>query len=197
MESPLDDFELIELIRTGSSHYFAVLVERHQNRIFQFALALLRNRQDAEDVAQETFVGAFRKLNSFEGRSSFFTWLRRLAYNASIDHLRKRKSRKSDLSTPEMSSLAASQSENPLNQIEERETIDAVRSAIDQLPEDQRSIVCMRDIDGMDYSEIAAVLDIPIGTVRSRLHRARLELKSIFERAGLRALMSCQEMDNQ
>ena len=197
MESPLDDFELIELIRTGSNHYFTVLVERHQNRVFQFVLALLRNRQDAEDVAQETFVGAFRKLNSFEGRSSFFTWLRRLAYNASIDHLRKQKSRKSDLSTPDVSSLAASQNENPVNQIEERETIDAVRSAIDQLSEDQRSIVCMRDIDGMDYSEIASVLDIPIGTVRSRLHRARLELKSIFERAGLRAFMSCQEIDNQ
>ena len=197
MESPLDDTELIELIRSGSTHHFAVLVERHQNRIFQFVLALLRNRQDAEDVAQEAFVGAFRKLDSFEGRSSFFTWLRRLAYNACIDHLRKKKSRKSDLSTPDTSYLVASQSANPMNRLEERETIDAVRSAIDQLPEEQRSIVCMRDIDGMDYSEIASVLDIPIGTVRSRLHRARLELKSIFERAGLRAFLPCQELDNR
>ncbi|MCU0714369.1 MAG: sigma-70 family RNA polymerase sigma factor [Pirellula sp.] len=197
MESHLDDLELVESIRSGSTHHFVILVERHQNRIFQFALALLRNRQDAEDVAQEVFIGAFRKLHSFEGRSSFFTWLRRLAYNASIDHLRKQKSRKSDLSTPDVSYLDASPSENPVSQLVERETVDAVRSAIDQLPEDQRAIVCMRDIDGMDYAEIASVLEIPIGTVRSRLHRARLELKNIFERAGLRAFMPCQEKDNR
>ncbi len=197
MESPLDDLELIELIRTGSVHHFSILVERHQNRIFQFLLTLLRNRQDAEDVAQETFIGAFRKLHSFEGRSSFFTWLRRLAYNACIDHLRKQKSRKSDLSTPDVSNLNASPNENPVNQLVERETIEAVRSAIDQLPEDQRSIVCMRDIEGMDYAEIATCLEIPIGTVRSRLHRARLELKEIFERAGLRAFTPCQEIDNR
>lgn len=196
MESPLDDVELIELVRSGSSHHFAILVGRHQNRIFQFVFSLLRNRQDAEDLTQEAFVGAFRKLHSFEGRSSFFTWLRRLAYNLCIDHLRKQKSRKSDLSTPDTSYLVAPQSANPMNRIEERETIDAVRSAMDQLSEEQRSIVCMRDIDGMDYSEIASVLDIPIGTVRSRLHRARLELKSVFERAGLRAFMPCQELDN-
>lgn len=197
MESPLDDAELIELIRAGSVQYFAALVERHQNRVFQFVFSLIRNRQDAEDVTQDAFVGAFRKLDSFEGRSTFFTWLRRLAYNACIDHLRKQKSRKSDLSTPDTSHLVAPQSANPMNRFEERETIDAVRSAIDQLPEEQRSIACMRDIDGMDYSEIASVLDIPIGTVRSRLHRARLELKSILERAGLHAFMPCQELDNR
>ena len=196
MESPLDDFELIELVRNGSTHYFAVLVERHQNRVFQFVFTLLRNRQDAEDVAQEALMGAFRKLNTFEGRSSFFTWLRRLAYNACIDHLRRQKSRKSELATDELSQFGGAQRENPVVQLEERETIQAVRMAIDQLPDEQRSIVCMRDIEGMDYSEIASVLEIPIGTVRSRLHRARMELKAIFERAGLRALVPSQENSN-
>jgi RNA polymerase sigma-70 factor (ECF subfamily) len=193
MEPLLDDLQVIELIRSGDSHRFALLVERHQNRLFQFTLSLLRNHQDAEDVAQETFVAAFRKLGSFEGRSSFFTWLRRLAYNASIDHLRRQKSRKSDLSVPDVEALGAAQNENPLSQLEERETVDAVRAAINRLAEEQRAIVCMRDIDGMDYSEIAAVLEIPIGTVRSRLHRARLELKQLFETAGLRSLIPVQE----
>jgi RNA polymerase sigma-70 factor, ECF subfamily len=185
MESEADDTEILAQIRKGSVHLFARLVDRYQQRLFAAVSSMVRNRQDAEDVAQDVFVTAFRKLDQFEGRSSFFTWLRRIAYHHCIDHHRRIHSRKNDSESLDSDRWGAGREEEPLSQVVAHETIHAVRSAIDRLADDQRAIVIMRDMDGLDYAEIAAILEIPIGTVRSRLHRARLELRQILESLGL------------
>ena len=183
-----EERSLIYAIVHGNAPKYAVLVERFQPRIFASMLAVIGNRQDAEDLTQEAFLTAYRKLDQFENRSSFYTWLHRIAFHLAID-LQRRKSRtiKKHLSDDisESSLPLASDDLAPESIAMNKEMATKVKAAFQQLDAERKNLIVLRDIDGLDYAQIAEVLDIPIGTVRSRLHRARMELRDILHAAGV------------
>lgn len=183
------DSALIEICRAGDLNAFDQLVERHQNRIFNVCYWMLGNRDEAEDASQDAFVRAFRSLANFRGDSAFGTWLHRIAVNAAIDTAQRRKRAPlpySDLKLTgedgvERDDPEPDQSTQPnldpahLSLREERRS--AVRSALAALPEHYRVVLVLFDIEGYSYEEIAQTLSLPLGTVKSRINRARLALR--------------------
>lgn len=162
----------------GDSEAFGLLVQKYQNRLFNGIVLVMRNRQEAEDVVQEAFVLAYTKLSSFRGHSAFFTWLYRIAYNLAISRLRRQRNsisldRQRETIGIDLSATDVSPSVN----LERQEEVSQMYQALDRLTEEHRSILVLREMEGMDYEAIAEVLDLPIGTVRSRLHRARDQLR--------------------
>ncbi len=182
-----EEYELIDAILAGNPKKFDLLVQSHQGRVLGSMLAMLGNRHDAEDVTQDAFFTAFRKLDRFERRSSFSTWVHRIAFNLAIDHQRRMSSRgRSRQTTVEAAESSVIDREpSPSARLLDQETHAQILEALSQLDVERRNIIAMRDLQGMDYAQIAEVMDIPIGTVRSRLHRARIELREIMIRVGL------------
>ena len=179
---------LIDCIVSGQASKFEILVGNYQQRIYASLLAMLGNRHDAEDVTQETFLTAFRKLDQFERRSSFYTWLHRIAFNAAIDLQRRKKRTKNQFSSGDMTETVEPKeqlSDSPASIVMAKETVCQVQAALSRLDEERRNIIVLRDLQGVDYAEIATMLGIPIGTVRSRLHRARIELREIMNAMGI------------
>jgi RNA polymerase sigma-70 factor, ECF subfamily len=179
-----DDHRLIEECLKGESRAFGVLVLRYQARLYSAVSRLLTSAEDSQDVVQEAFLHAYQHLGSFKGNSRFFTWLYRIAMNAALSLHRKRFP-VSCLFWPngeEASEVAdPSEAAQPGHTLELAERAQAVQQALSQLSPEHRALLLLKDIEGMKYEQIAEVLGVPIGTVRSRLHRARLELRSLLE----------------
>jgi RNA polymerase sigma-70 factor (ECF subfamily) len=176
-----DDRELIVATLRGDSAAFGNLVRKYQDRLLT-ALAHVSGSQDeAEDVVQEAFVQAYLKLTSFAGGSSFYTWLYRIAFNTAISRRRKRRDQTSVEQTRELTGSEPLDATEPaLNQMLLQERAAQVRRALERLPHDFRTVLVLREMEQCDYDTIAQVLNLPIGTVRSRLHRARLQLKELL-----------------
>ena len=175
-----EDQALVERARLGDSAAFGALVRAYQHRVVNFARAMVGDAMDAEDVAQDAFLRAWRGLGGFRGGSSFKTWLYQIVTNAARTHRTKRQSRP-DRAAGDSSDAASvigrlASSDNP-----EAEAIrrDAIDQALQALPEDWRAAVVLRDIEGLDYAEIARALAIPIGTVESRIFRGRARLRAL------------------
>jgi RNA polymerase sigma-70 factor (ECF subfamily) len=178
-----EDEQLIRQTLAGESSAFESLIGKYQNRLFHSMTQLLRNSTDAEDIVQESFIRAFTKLNTFRGGSQFYTWLYRIAHNAAISQIRKRKPTESlDQEVDGMGKQIAGCHETPSHRLEQQEQNQRLSDALDRLKEEQRSVLVLREMDGLDYDAIAEILDVPVGTVRSRLHRARTQLKEELER---------------
>jgi RNA polymerase sigma-70 factor (ECF subfamily) len=160
------DIQLLRRAEHGDQAAFHALVDRHAQRLYRLAVSLIGNAADAEDVLQETFIGAFRGLASFEGRASVKTWLTRILVNQAA---RWRRSRRSRPAEPMSDSVPAAEAEI--------ESALDVRAAMGQLSAEHQQVLLLREFERMTYEEMADVLDIPRGTVESRLHRARGELK--------------------
>lgn len=190
MKSSSEDSELIHKVLNGEHHFFDALVLRYERLVFGSALTFLRNHQSAEDVTQEVFLAAYRRLASFEGRSSFGTWLRKITFHQCIDFKRRLQARPASSLDDSAGSMADTQIGTPAEIAEGNELVVKVRGAIELLAEEQRHIILLREIQGLEYADIAEILAIPVGTVRSRLHRARLELKDILQSNGLIAQTS-------
>lgn len=183
-----DDAALIEQCRLGNTAAYGDLVAKYQDRVFNVCWRMCGNRADAEDLTQETFVKALSSIQRFAGRSGFYTWIFRIAVNLAISARRKGKRRMTlsldaaaaDPSGDRASSLAeriASREDPPDRHESDRERHEIVTAALASLDQEQRSIVILRDLEGFGYDEIAEMIDVPIGTVKSRLHRARLALR--------------------
>ncbi|HPD13779.1 MAG TPA: sigma-70 family RNA polymerase sigma factor [Planctomycetota bacterium] len=181
----LADEVLVAQAQRGDRAAFGLLVERHQNALFNGLCRMVNQREDAEDLAQEAFVKAFRGLGSFEGRSSFYTWLYSIAYHLVISHRRKFGSAR-HLSPMSLQHGAdedggglqvQDDADPPEARAEQHETRQRIERAIAGLEDDYRAVIVMRDIDGLDYQAIAEAIGCPQGTVKSRLHRARLALR--------------------
>ena len=168
-----EDRELVERARRGDQDAFRLIVEKYERRVRGLVWGLVGDRSDAEDVAQDAFLRAFRGLSSFRGRSRFRTWLFQIALNAARTHRQTRdRSNETTTASGELDSTVMSES---LEQgIIAR---DRLRHALSQLPGEMREAVLLRDVEGFDYREIAEMLDIPIGTVESRIFRGRARLK--------------------
>lgn len=180
-----DDRLLVQRAAQGDADAFAELVNLHQRMVYGLALRKLGNPHDAEEVAQTAFLNAWRGLKSFKGDSSFATWLYRLTSNACIDHLRQNGKRAEDRSLEDENlPPLPDHTPGPEEQALQRERQEALRKAIDQLPSEQRTILLLREMDGLMYEEIAQLLHLELGTVKSRLARARLALRDRLANEG-------------
>jgi RNA polymerase sigma-70 factor (ECF subfamily) len=179
-----DDHRLIQDCLNGNTAAFGELVARHQDRLFNSVVRLVDHTEDARDVVQEAFLHAYQSLRSFKGDSLFFTWLYRIAVNAAISMKRKQRVVLRMHSTGENSQaidpLDPSESNRPGHAIEMAEEERSVHEALQKLSPEHRAVLIMRDMEGMKYEEIAEVLNVPVGTIRSRLHRARLEMRDVL-----------------
>lgn len=171
-----DEAELIAATLEGDSSAFGALVREHQDRLFHSMIHVLGSRDDAADVCQDAFVQAFAKLATFQGGSAFYTWLYRIAFNLAASSRRKRRP-KSMADAGEAPLEQSDRRPAPSVVVEQDETVQEVRAAVSALPEDHRRVIVLREFESLSYDEIAAILEIPLGTVRSRLARARLALK--------------------
>ncbi len=173
-----DDAQLIEQALGGHSEAFGQLVLKYQDRLYNTVFHVVGHAEDARDIVQEAFVQAFLKLESFRRHSAFYTWLYRIAFNAAMTSRRKRRPTLSVNRAKESGNVEPADDEDePAESLERKERCRQVRHAIGQMPEEYRIVLVLREIDGCCYETIAEVLDLPIGTVRSRLHRARMHLR--------------------
>jgi len=180
-----EDRLLIQRCLQGHVEAFGELVRRYQDRLYNAIFRFLGNADDARDVVQEAFLSAFRGLKKFRGGSQFFTWLYRIAVNHALDWKRRGKTLRalSEAGTATRHNEPADPSvlASPDWHLQRLEEDERVQQALARLPNEYRLVLILRDVDELSYEEIAEVLDIPIGTVRSRLHRARLELRRLLE----------------
>lgn len=171
------DGALIERSQQGDLHAFDLLVAEYEERIYHLAYRITGNPQDAQDAAQETFVKAFRALPRYRHAASFHTWLYRIATNAALDIVRRR-SHSAPIALEEV--MVTGPTSDPAEEAQRREIHRRVHAALVTLAPDHRTIVLLRDLEGFAYEEIAEVLRIPVGTVRSRLSRAREALRPLL-----------------
>src|SRR6185503_2831869 len=175
----LPDRELVLRCQRNESRAFDELVARHQDRVFTAVTRFCGNAEDAADVVQRAFINAFRKIQEFKGDSAFSTWIYRIAFNQAISFRREnRRPGVSIYSKDDEKVVEPAVDANPTEKLEGEETQKKVQQALEMLEEGDRQIILLKDLQGHSYDEIASIMQIPKGTVRSRLHRARLELKS-------------------
>jgi RNA polymerase sigma-70 factor, ECF subfamily len=190
-EAPRTDGDLVALAASGDGAAFSELVQRHQNKVYAVAVHILRDSSEAEEVVQETFLAALEKLAGFRGDAAFSTWLHRVAANAALMRLRRRRR------SPEAPAETAVDdllphfdatgridatphhdwSKRADEQLSDREVRSAIEQAIQNLPEDYRIVFLLRDVEGLSSEDMAEILGISVAAVKSRLHRARLALR--------------------
>ena len=188
-----EDRALIARAQAGDKVAFRRLVERHQRRAFAIALGLVRDENDARELVQDAFLRVFKSLPSFQGGSSFFTWLYRIITNLSIDLIRKPGRQTTDLeearleldegSDLDLPFLSRFDGADPADVVRRREIAERLRIALDALPSYHRAVILMREIDGLSYEEMAQAMGVSKGTIMSRLFHARQKLQ--------RALADC------
>ena len=172
------DSQLIADACSGNTAAFGQLVVRYQDRLYNTLVHVVGSAEDAADVVQDAFVQAFLKLDTFHGASAFYTWLYRIAFNLAIS----RRRRQHPCVSVEQHRLIAGdepveRGAGPTERIEQEERAARVQQALATLSEEHRSVLVLREIDGYCYETIGEILELPVGTVRSRLHRARLQLR--------------------
>lgn len=185
--SDLSDGELVEKIRAGERDAYRPIVERYQSRLFAMVCGMVRNSEDAKDIVQMSFVKAYQALDSFRTDSNFYTWLYRIGRNLAIDHCRKHKRRRTTgfdeavaARDEDGSLLEQHHAEDPERALRRKQLQERTFAALDELSEDAREIVLLREVEGLAYKEIADVLGIPEGTVMSRLFYARKKLQALL-----------------
>ena len=183
--SDIEDTELVERTRRGDREAFSELVRRHHERIFQTAYALVGDREDADDLAQDVFLKAYLSLSSFQGQSQFYTWLYRIGVYCCLDWIKSRNRRKNLLlektgwHEPEK---VFSRPEASEAWVLRRELQEFLEEALASFPPEYRSAVVLREVDGLSYCEIVSALGCSDGTVKSRLFRARARLQTVLEK---------------
>jgi len=189
----IDDSVLVEQCRRGGSEAMERLILKYQNRIYNVILKICANPDDAAELTQETFVKIIENLDRFEGRSSFYTWAFRIAVNLTFNYCQRSAKlgyKSLDADDDEYNQQARAQlkeflsdnsSPNPAVAAQNKELYEIVAKTLMELDDAQRTVIILRDIEGMNYAKIAKVLDIELGTVKSRLSRARRNLREILE----------------
>lgn len=182
----VDDRRLIVACLQGNRDAFTVLTRRYEDRLFNTVFQVVGNVEDAQDVVQETFINAYQSLHNFKGDAQFYTWLYRIAMNTAISHKRKQKGTLSldsgrngeaGLEPPDRSEY-----NRPGHAMEQAEQGRGIQKALNSLSPEHKIVLVLKEIEDLKYEQIAEILQLPIGTVRSRLHRARIELRELLER---------------
>lgn len=183
---PVPDEELVRRVQAGNGEAFEELVRRYERKVYNIAYRLMGNERDASEVLQDAFLRAYRFLPKFQFKSSFFTWLYRIATNVSLTKLRKReKVQLVSIDEPgtgdgDMPLEIPDYRYNPEKMMKQRELREALQKAVDNLPPDYRSVVVLRDLEGLSNEEVSKVLNLSVAAVKSRLHRGRLELRKVL-----------------
>jgi len=191
MGTNLLDADLVKRVKAGDTGAFDILVQKYQHKVINLVGRFVSDQAECQDIAQDAFIKAFRAIHSFRGDSQFYTWLYRIAANTAKNYLASR-ARKSPRYTVDVDDAEHFEGESGLKEYANPENLlltDEIRatifSAIEKLPDDLKSAITLREIDGLSYEEIADVMDCPIGTVRSRIFRARdvidKELRPLLE----------------
>ena len=190
MLSALDDKEIISRCKQGDTDAFGQLVDRYQQRVYNIAFRMTNNHEDALDLAQESFLRVYRALASYKGESAFGTWVFRIASNVCLDELRKKKRQPLiALSTDALMpgeegdypiEIAAGEGHSPEQQLLRGEMRREITQALGQVSEEHRLVLVLRDIEGYSYDEIAEMVGVNVGTIKSRLNRARLALREVL-----------------
>ena len=173
------DEDLVLRVQQGDKSAFDFLVIKYQHKIIQLVNRYVKDPSEAQDVAQEAFIKAYRALGNFRGDSAFYTWLYRIAINTAKNYLVSRSRRSSDYQVDVQDAEAIENApqlqgmETPERLLLNQEIIDTIKTAIDKLPEEMRTAIILREFEGMSYEEIAEAMECPVGTVRSRIFRAR------------------------
>lgn len=186
--SAADDMPLVRRVQAGDHAAFRLLFDKYHRRVYAVALGVVKNPQDARDVVQEAFVKVHRHLGSFQGASSFYTWLYRITMNLAIDHTRRKKTARSvdyddtlqrddELNDPHNLKPQYGGSE-PAKTLSRKELAEKIQGALSTLPEYHRQAIVLREIEGLSYEEIAKVMKVPKGTIMSRLFHARRKMQS-------------------
>jgi RNA polymerase sigma-70 factor (ECF subfamily) len=186
---PVSDQQLIERILAGSDEAFRDLVRHYQRPVFSLIVRMVRDPSDAEDLAQEVFVKAYRALGSYDLERKFSSWLFKIAHNASIDRLRKKQLPTVPLETPDdeaepLAFVADRRIETPEAAVERGELAQAFETALKRLRPEYREVMLLRFQQGMAYEEIAEVAGLPLGTVKTHIYRARKAMARDLERLG-------------
>lgn len=186
-----DDYSLVRRAQAGDQQAFAQLVERYQRKAFAVALGLVKDREEAMDVAQEAFVKVYKYLDHFKGDSSFYTWLYRITVNICIDRRRRKGADPGEQvefdeavrqeSEGELGVLGTRLGSNPQKAAMRAELAEKIQEALEQIPEKHRAILLLREVDGMSYEDLAKTLKIRKGTVMSRLFHARKKMQSLLK----------------
>lgn len=186
-----DDLTLVKRVRDGDQRAFKLLVERYQRKVYAVALGMLKDKEEAMDVSQEAFVKVYKYLDHFKGDSSFYTWLYRITVNICIDVMRRKgsaggqmeefdESIATDLGEARIGALGSRLGTNPQKSALRRELAEKIQEALASVPEKHRAILLLREVEGMSYEDLSRTLDIPKGTVMSRLFHARAKVQKIL-----------------
>ncbi len=187
----MTELELVERAKQGDQDAFAQLVQANQNRVYSLTTRMTGNPEDGADLAQEAFLRAWRALPTFQGDSSFSTWLHRLASNLCIDFLRKEKRRREAAPTSSLDddegftpTEVPDSRPTPERALERKEQREAVGRALLELSDEHRQVLVLRELEGLSYAEIGELLELEEGTVKSRISRARISLRNILLQDG-------------
>ena len=194
---PPDETALLDRVRHGDRSALGELLRAHERRIYHVCLRMVSHPDDAAELAQDVMVKAVQKIDDFRGEAKLSTWMTRIAMNLSISHLRKRRLRHTvSLDAPRngvhggenggsgIERVPETREPGPATRVEQVEMLDELQRAIAGLDDDQRAVLVLRDIEQMDYARIGETLDLPVGTVKSRLFRARLALRQLLDPAA-------------
>ena len=188
---PTDDHSLVQRARSGDERAFRTLVERYQKKVYAVAFGMVKDREEALDVVQEAFVKVHKSLDTFKADATFYTWLYRITVNVCIDVIRRRGAMRAeavefderighDLAEANLGAVSSQLGSNPEKSVLRRELGEKIQEALEQIPEKHRAILLLRELDGLSYEELAQVLEIPKGTVMSRLFHARAKVQKLL-----------------
>jgi len=185
------DAELVTRVLGGDKNAYRPLVERYQNRVHAMVYGMVRDSEEARDIVQNAFIKAYSNLGSFRIESSFYTWIYRIAMNLAIDHCRMSKRRRTSSFEESVASrdddgniVEFHHAESPQKALQRKELRERIFAAMEELTEEQREVVLLREVEGLSYKEIADTMGIPEGTVMSRLFYARKRLQAILSGLG-------------
>jgi RNA polymerase sigma-70 factor, ECF subfamily len=187
MSEQFTDQQIVEKVQNGDKNAFGLLVVKYQHKVAYLVSRYVKNSGDVADVAQEAFIKAYRALPSFRGESAFYTWLYRIAVNSAKNYLvsQGRKPPANDVDADDADfydgSDALKENNSPEKSLMSAQMEKALFTTLEQLPEDLRMAISLRELDGMSYEDIANVMDCPVGTVRSRIFRAREALDKVIQ----------------
>ncbi len=182
------DQQLVQRVQAGDDKAFRELFELYNRRVYAVAFSVVKNQQDALDIVQDAFIKVHKHINTFQGTSSFYTWLYRIAMNLAIDHVRKVRRvvdfddrigvRDDAVKEPLMPSMGNG---NPGKTVVRKELTKKINQALDSLPEYHKAVIMLREVEGLSYEEMAQILQVPKGTVMSRLFHARRKMQESLE----------------
>ena len=185
---PQSDNEIIERIRDGAKHYYARLVDRYKDRAYTLAVRMLKNKEDAEEAAQDAFIRAYNALNRFEGKARFGTWFYRILYNVCLTRLGKRKEEFQRLDyndNIDYNELESAFTASGYNEYETNDMVEFVKKTMEELPEKYQTILSLFYFQNLSHEEISEVTRLPIGTIKTHLFRARAILQRLLQKEFL------------